>query len=183
MVKEIIVRVDSNLKLWLENRKKKFSFNLSHLGILSLILSEAMWQSEENIQMPWFSSAGSSDDSLWFNNEDSTVPVSHSEKTSVLSEDASFSSPLASVNSSFANGSASPAVQSSERYGNYILEKLATSISAERPILGDGSGLNCPTQGWVGQGSVSGLNLMISLSEIQVKFIPFCPVSLIQLMH
>ncbi|XP_056697041.1 uncharacterized protein [Spinacia oleracea] len=168
VVKEIIVRVDSNLKLWLENRKKKFSFNLSHLGILSLILSEAMWQSEENIQMPWFSSAGSSDDSLWFNNEDSTVPVSHSEKTSVLSEDASFSSPLASVNSSFANGSASPAVQSSERYGNYILEKLATSISAERPILGDGSGLNCPTQGWVGQGSVSGLNLMISLSEIQM---------------
>uniref|UniRef100_A0A803MCN6 Vacuolar protein sorting-associated protein 13 VPS13 adaptor binding domain-containing protein n=1 Tax=Chenopodium quinoa TaxID=63459 RepID=A0A803MCN6_CHEQI len=168
VVKEIIGRVDLNLKLWSENLKKKFLLNISHLDILSLILNEGMGKSVENIQMPHFSSVGLSHDSSWFNHDDSTVPVPDGEETSLLSKDASFSSPLASTKSSFANDSASQVVESSESSGNHILERLATSISAEKPISGDNIGPNCSTQGWIGKGYVTGLNLTISLSEIQM---------------
>ncbi|XP_021758394.1 uncharacterized protein LOC110723347 isoform X1 [Chenopodium quinoa] len=168
VVKEFIGRVDLNLKLWSENLKKKFLFNISHLDILSLILDEGVGKSVKNIQMPHFSSVGLSRDSSWFNHEDSTVLVPDGEETSLLSKDASFSSALASMKSSIANDSASQVIQSSETYGNHILERLATSISAEKPISGDNSGPNCSTQGWIGKGYVTGLNLTISLSEIQM---------------
>ncbi|XP_010680975.2 uncharacterized protein LOC104896009 isoform X2 [Beta vulgaris subsp. vulgaris] len=168
VVKEIIGSVGLTSKLWLENRKKKFFFNLSRLDILSLILDEGKLEPERSIQMPHFSSVGSSQNSLWLNHENSTGSVPHVEKTSVLSKDASYSSPLESMKSSFTDSSASPVVQSSESAGNYILEQLATSISAEKSISGDDNGPYCSTQGWVGNGTVSGLNLTISLSDIQM---------------
>lgn len=175
VVKEIIGRVDFIVKLWLENQKRKFLINLSHLNILSLIQNDGMVQSEKYIRMPHFSSVGSShDSSRLLNDEISAAVVLQGEKTSALSDGASSSSPLASTESSFANGSSSPVAQSSERHGDYILERLAASISAEKPLSEDDHGPFYPTQGWVGNGSVSGLNLTISVSEIQVEFISFC---------
>ena len=173
MIKGIVGRVDLNLSLWLEDRKKKFFFNLSHLDIFSQILKEGVEKSEVKIQMPHFSSVGSSHDSLQLNHKDSCRPFLYREETSVLSKDTHSSSSLASSIDPVANISESAVAQSCEREESYILERFSISVSAEKVISGDNSVPCCPTQGWIGNGSVSGLNLTISLSEIQVKCLSF----------
>ena len=162
------MRADFSVKLWLENGKKKFSADLCDWAILSQIIDADTGGTEINIHIPHFSSLGSSYESLWLNHEDSAATFLRTENSSVLSGDASCSRPPNSMEASSTNNSGSLSSQGDERYGNCILERLAISILAEKPLLRDEDCEDSIIQGWVGNGSVAGLNVTISLSEIQV---------------
>ncbi|KAL9241362.1 hypothetical protein vseg_015482 [Gypsophila vaccaria] len=165
VLREIIGRVTFLFKFWHEDRKQKFLFKLSHMEIVSQNLHGGMEERERNCQLPHFSSAGSSYESVLLNHENPSGATLSREKAFVLSKCASFSKPPGSMESSSATDSSSLTVQTSE---NCILEQLTSSISAEKLLLVSEDDQHCVTQGWVGHGSISGLNLTISLSEIKM---------------
>ncbi|KAG1347955.1 hypothetical protein COCNU_06G017840 [Cocos nucifera] len=55
-------------------------------------------------------------------------------------------------------------------HGNYILKHLAASIKIKNMVLGNEVGFAQVQSGWFGKGSISGFDLTIAISEIQVRF-------------
>ena len=153
-----MLELDLILNLGLENMQRKFMFKLSRLSIFSQVIQQS---AEDEIQILHFSSAQSNElsshvlsgeSAVTFQHEDGSCPVDDSCSRAPISEG------LFSLS-----------------HQDYILKHLTSSLSIEKaevsPLV--------PEQVWVGRGSVSGFDMTISLSELQVRNSLYFPVSTI----
>lgn len=139
-IREIVLEVDIHLKFELATTGRKLTVDLSHLSILSQIIHEKV---EDETAIPHFSPLTSKDLSP------------HLESAQNVGEFNSVSD---------ASSSRDPVpVQLSHQ--NQILKDLRASMSLERPDNGSLHLSRC----WFGIGSLSGFNMTLSLSEIQVN--------------
>lgn len=150
-IQEFILEVDLVVNLELANMGGKFFFELSRLSIFSHVLQAS---TEDEIQILHFSSNTSSEFSSGLASGESSVAFQHRNGSSPIDE-------------SHTRGPDSPDEVTANfqiSYQDHILKHLVASVSAEKP-------LNSPLQlndVWVGSGSVSGFDMAISLSELQV---------------
>lgn len=134
-LQELVSEIDVRVKLESVNMLRKFMFELSRMSIFSQVFKEC---SENENQIPHFSSAISNESPSHFTTREPTVAFQHLNGSHIIRQ-------------------------------NYILNHLVAFISAEKPKDGP-LPLN---QAWVGNGSISGFHLTISLSEIQVNDVKF----------
>ncbi|CAH1413272.1 unnamed protein product [Lactuca virosa] len=151
-LEELLFSADMDLDLKVVNMKKKLSFRLPQLSILSRVLQDSIKHQNSRVQIPLRSS--STDPSFL---QAALVPTNdiHS-----VANDAS-----SSTSDSHIELSNEDSHQDSE---NYILRQLTCFIAAEEPVARDSADTSKSTQPWVGSGSISGFDVTISLSEIQM---------------
>lgn len=134
-----MLEFDLILNLGLKNLQRKIMFKLSRLSILSQVIQQ---RPEDEIEILHFSSAQSNEFSgesaVAFQHEDGSFPVDESCSRAPISEGVF-----------------------SLHHQDYILKHLTSSLSVEKAEVG-------PLDPWVGSGSVSGFDVTISLSELQV---------------
>ncbi|XP_042974875.1 uncharacterized protein LOC122306512 isoform X1 [Carya illinoinensis] len=147
-VREFILEVD--MKFELANMRRKFKFDLSRLSILSQVLHDSL---EKQMQIPHFSSGTLSGDSA--------IGFQHKNEIHSVNE-ASCSSDPVPQNEVLVKNCESKVFHSSHQ--NQILKQLCASMAVEKQ---DNVPLHL-NQVWVGSGLVSGFDLTISLSEIQM---------------
>jgi len=143
---------DTNLNLKVVNMRKKLSFALPQLSILTRVLQESDQHQSSEVLIPLMSSSTSSDTSFNLMPKDMQAALRQTDEIQSVATDARISS--------------LDIHQSSE---NYILKKLSCFISAEEPVPQDPSDTSKSNQPWVGSGSISGFDVTISLPEIQVR--------------
>ncbi|KAM7264282.1 hypothetical protein ACFE04_001965 [Oxalis oulophora] len=141
---ELVLEIDVHMKLGSGNMRRTFIFNLSRFSIFSQFLQASI---KDEMQIPHFSYV-----------------------TSVASQDIDTNCPV-----SGASCSSSPLSQNAFSvdscmprdfyltHKNDMLKHLAASISVAMPETSLQS-----HQAWVGSGSVSGFDMQISLSELQI---------------
>ncbi|XP_022751328.1 uncharacterized protein LOC111300016 isoform X3 [Durio zibethinus] len=139
-IQEFVLELDLILNLDLKNMQRKFIFKLSRLSIFSQVIQQS---AEDEIQILHFSSAESNELSSHFLAGESSVAFQH--------EDGCSRAPVSEGIFCL-------------RHQNYILKHLTSSLSVEKAEV---SPLD-PEQVWVGSGSVSGFDMSISLSELQM---------------
>lgn len=141
------------MKFELANMRRKFKFDLSRLSILSQVLHDSL---EKQMQIPHFSSGTLSGDSA--------IGFQHKNEIHSVNE-ASCSSDPVPQNEVLVKNCESKVFHSSHQ--NQILKQLCASMAVEKQ---DNVPLHL-NQVWVGSGLVSGFDLTISLSEIQVRIL------------
>ncbi|XP_010255035.1 PREDICTED: uncharacterized protein LOC104595825 isoform X2 [Nelumbo nucifera] len=155
-VRELIFEADFHLNFEFFNLRRKFSLD-SHLTTISARLHENCAERTANeIQVPHFTSIKSSSPVL---DESSSSNYTVPQKEFLIESDPSRLSPA--------------------NFHNYILKCLTASFTVEKAEARDGDGHSWLKHGWVGSGSISGFDLIISLSEIQMLLFivtPFCEV-------
>lgn len=160
------LQFEADFLLNLENRNRKFSFDLSRLSILSQTLQKVVKQESSEIQIPHFSSFLSRVPSSHSVPEDPAVALQNADSSNSVIDDASCSSPHVSLNESFVDTMIPELLHLSRQ--NYILKRLGVFVTVERPMLKEGDGSHSVDQGWIGSGAISGLDMTISLQEIQM---------------
>jgi hypothetical protein len=158
-VREFVLEVDVHLKFKLENMRRKFTFDLSRLSIFSQVFNDIV---ENEIQIPHFSSVTSNDMVSCSVSGDPAEGFQHRNEIHLVNEASCSRDPVPQKEFSVEN-CASEGMHLSDH--NCILEQLGASMAVEKPEDGP-LHLN---QVWVGSGSVSGFDMTISLSEIQVS--------------
>lgn len=153
-LQELLFSADMHLDLKVVNMRKKFSFGLPQLSVLSRVLQEPTKHQGGEVQIPLMSSSTSSDPSFHLISKDMQAALKQTYEIQSVAADASSSS-------------------SDSRQGpeNYILKKLSCFIEAEEPVPVNPSDALKSNQPWIGSGSVSGLDVRISLREMQVRII------------
>ncbi|KAK6258440.1 hypothetical protein SCA6_012914 [Theobroma cacao] len=146
-IQEFLLELDLSLNLDMANMRRKFMFKLSRLSIFSQVIQQS---AEDEIQILHFSSAQS--------NELSSHPISRESALAFQHEDGSCL-----VDDGCSRGPVSPGAFCL-RHQDYILNHLTASLLVEKAEV---SPLD-PKQVWVGSGSVSGFDMTISLSELQM---------------
>ncbi|KAK9053203.1 hypothetical protein SSX86_029835 [Deinandra increscens subsp. villosa] len=149
-LQELLFGADTNLNLKVVNMRKKFSFGLPQLSILSRVLQISNEHQNSEVQIPLMSSGTSSDPSFYLIPKDTQTALWQTDEIQTVATDAR---------------SSSDSHQGSE---NYILKKLSCFISAEEPVPQDPPDTLKSNQPWVGSGSISGFDVTVSLSEIQM---------------
>ncbi|KAI7740515.1 hypothetical protein M8C21_024427 [Ambrosia artemisiifolia] len=150
-IRELLFGADTNLNLKFVNMRKKLSFGLPQLSILSRVIQESNKHKNSEVQIPLMSSSTSSDPSSYFVTKDMQAAMWQADEIQSVATDARSSS--------------SDSHQGSE---SYILKKLSCFISAEEPVPRDTSDTSKSNESWVGSGSISGFDVTVSLSEIQM---------------
>ncbi|XP_022132801.1 uncharacterized protein LOC111005570 isoform X3 [Momordica charantia] len=152
---EFVIEVDAHLELKLADPRKTLVVNLSHLSIISKRIEKTL---RFNIQIPHFSSnksshlvAGESASGSQYAKEVQPDNYASSSKHPVTNEDFSRN-----------NNVSGPFCFSSQ---NYLLKNLVAFLSIEK-TYSDHIGLL--SEAWAGNGSMSGLDLTLSHSEIQM---------------
>ncbi|KAL8200609.1 hypothetical protein R6Q57_011948 [Mikania cordata] len=151
IIQELLFGADTNLSLKVVNTRKKISFGLPQLSILSRVLLKSNKHLSNEVQIPLISSSTSSDPSFY------SIPK---EMQKVL-----WQTDEIQAEATDARSSSSDSHHGSE---NYILKKLSCFISAEEPVSQDSPDTLKANQPWVGSGSVSGFDVIVSLPEIQM---------------
>ncbi|KAL5557187.1 hypothetical protein UlMin_039423 [Ulmus minor] len=156
-VRELLVKVDVNLSYESKNMTRRFMFELPRLSILSQVLKKG---NKNEIRIPHFSSVTSDNMSTHLLSGD---PASLQPRDVIIP----ISDPSCSRDSDSLNGlsaeTCAPEV-SNFCYQKYILERLSAFISAQKPL----NGPLCLNQAWVGSGSISGFDITISLSVLEM---------------
>lgn len=152
-----MLKVGDHLKFELANMRRKLIFDLSRFSIFSQVLHESV---ENQIQIPNFSSVTSINMSC----SASGAPAKVFQHRNVIQLDNEASCSRDTVENC-----------ASEKFclshQKCILEQLGAFVEVEKPE-------NDPlhqNQVWLGHGSVSGFDVKISLSEIQVRNALFPP--------
>ncbi|XP_030499771.2 uncharacterized protein LOC115715105 isoform X2 [Cannabis sativa] len=156
-VRELVLEFDVHLKFELTNMERKFMFDLK-----SSILSQVLRQSGENeFHKPKIYSETFNRTSTHFEYGDSASELQRRDLMHQLND------PSCSRNSD------SPEELSAENFvpkdsnsssQKYILKQLGAFFSVQKPV----NGAICSHQSWVGRGSISDFNIIISLSEIEM---------------
>ncbi|TYH44733.1 hypothetical protein ES332_D11G215800v1 [Gossypium tomentosum] len=144
-IREFVLELDLILNLDLDNMQQKFMLKLSRLSVFSQDIRQS---GEDKIQVFNFSSAQSNLPSQRLSGESAVA----------FQRDGSFR-----VDDSYPRASVSEGAFCL-RYQGYILKHLTASLSVEK---GKVIPLD-PEQVWVGSGSVSGFDMKISLSELEM---------------
>ncbi|XP_030975282.1 uncharacterized protein LOC115995020 isoform X4 [Quercus lobata] len=148
--REFVLEVDVHLEFELANMRRKLIFDLSRFSIISRVFQESV---ENKIQIPRFSSVTSINMSC----SASGAPAKGLQHRNVIHLDNE-----ASCSRDTIENCASEEFCLSHQ--NCILKQLGASVAVEKPE-------NVPlhqNQAWLGRGSVSGFDVTISLSEIQM---------------
>jgi hypothetical protein len=158
-VREFLLEVDVHSKFKFENMRRKFKFDLSRLSILSQVFHHSV---ENEIQIPHFSSVTPNDTISCSASGDPVAGFQHRNGIHLVNEASCSMDPVSQKEFSVKNR-ASEGMHLSHK--NCILERLGAVMAMENPE-DDPLHLN---QVWLGNGSVSGFDMTISLSEIQVS--------------
>ncbi|KAL2499748.1 Protein of unknown function (DUF1162) [Abeliophyllum distichum] len=175
-LQELLLEVDFHLNHKVMSTVKKISLGVSKFSMLSQCI-HVMGQKPRDIQIHGFSSGTLDDSSPDSISEGSSVLEQKDTANSVLA-DTSRSSPSTSQNDIYI-GSAGGSVTREQKsvhlsFQNYILKEFKSSLAAEWPVSGDQI---CPNKLWVGNGSISGFDLTISLTEIKIIISAFASFS------
>nr|XP_043638642.1 uncharacterized protein LOC122609764 isoform X2 [Erigeron canadensis] len=149
-IQQLLFGADMKLDLKVVNMRKKFSFGLSQLSILSRVLQESTKHQDSGVQTPVMSSSTSSDASYYLISKDMRAALEQTDEIHSVATDGSSSS--------------SDSHQASE---SYILKKLSCFLEAEEPVRWDSSN-SLTLNPWVGSGSISGFDVTVSLRELQM---------------
>lgn len=156
LIWEFVIEVDANLKFQLADNRKEFEINLSHLSILSQQVEETL---PNNIQIPHFSSNLSS-------HLVAGELAASTQHTKGVQTDNDASSSKHPVSHKKISGNSHVTEPSCFSCQHYLLKNLVAYLSIE-VTCSDQIGLL--SKGWAGKGSLSGLDLTLSHSEIQAS--------------
>ncbi|XP_052203810.1 uncharacterized protein LOC127809144 isoform X3 [Diospyros lotus] len=165
-VKELGFETEFHLNLELANTHKRLSFDLSRFSILSQTLNGIVEQRMNEIQIPHFSSPILIDSSSHTVHGDPTVEFQHRDGIHLVSDNLSSSGPHPLRKESPVDKSESRVLHVSRQ--NYILKQLVASVAVEKPLLGEQARPQFLDQVWIGGCSITGLELTISLPEIEM---------------
>ncbi|XP_048335348.2 uncharacterized protein LOC107424724 isoform X3 [Ziziphus jujuba] len=158
-VREFMIEIDVRLNFEIENMRRKYVFDLSRFSICSQVLQES---TDNEFQIPHFSSITSTD--LSTTHVESGDPSPRPQYRNVICPlDNPSCSRDSKLQQEFYAKNCRPEV-SNLRHQKHILKHLAAFISVERPINGPLS-IN---HAWDGNGSFSGFDITLSLSEIKM---------------
>ncbi|CAI9110059.1 OLC1v1010021C1 [Oldenlandia corymbosa var. corymbosa] len=171
---ELLFEANAQLDLEVSNMLRKVSFGIPKFSILSRVLHETAEQKYAEIQVSHFSSATCNEDSpsnvvgglsLVVENENDIHHLPHgSSSTRVLApQNEPFGGELEDLH---INGSRSTVVQLSPQ--SYILKELCVAVVAEWSTEMDGGQPWYLNQLWLGDGSITGLEMNLSLTQLQV---------------
>lgn len=150
-----MIEVDADIKFQLADNRKELVVNLSHLSILSQQIEETL---RNNIQIPHFSSKFSSH----LVAGELAAGSQHVKGVQTDNDASSSKHPVTHKNFSGNSHVTGPFCFSCK---HYLLRSLVSSLSIEKTCI-DHIGLL--SKGWAGKGSMSGLDLTLSHSEIRV---------------
>lgn len=156
MIREFVIEADANLKFQLADNKKELRISLSHLSILSQQIRGTL---QNNIQIPHFSS------NLFSHPAAGELAASsqHAKRVHIDNDASSSKHPVSHKNFSGSSHFTGPFCFSCR---HYLLENLVASLSIEKTCR---DGIGILSKAWAGKGSLSGLDLILSHSEIQVS--------------
>ena len=163
-VRELVLEADIHLNFELVNMRTKFMLDLSSLSILSQILCGSV---ENEIQIPHFASGISNGSLSHLLSGDPTIAFQPRDGIHPVPDGASCSSDPVSKKEDLKHNSLYAGFQLSCQ--RYILKRLRAFILLQKSML---ETENVPLDihpVWVGNSSVSGFDMIISLSEIQVS--------------
>lgn len=163
-VRELVLEADIHLNFEIVNLRGKFMLDLSSLSILSQILCGSV---KNEIQVPHSASGLSNDFLSHFFSGDPSIIFQPRDGIHPVTDGASCSSDPVSKKEDLMHNSVSAGFQLSDR--RYILTRLRAFILLQKSML---ETENVPLHinpVWIGNGSVSGFDMIISLSEIQVS--------------
>lgn len=154
---------------------RKVSFEIVKFSILSQFLHETAEQQDKEIQIPHFSSGTHNDLSSSIVLRDPSVIAENGNTRQAVLQDSSFMTSSLPQNEPYADNlkdscrdlTGSTSLHSSPQ--NYILKGLCAVIAVEWPIKRDGSDLLYLNQLWAGKGCISGFDMNLSLTELQVR--------------
>lgn len=149
-----MLEFDVHLNSELENTTRKFIFDFKRLSILSRVLQQS---SGKEFQIPHFYSVTLNSMAGHFESGDSFSELHHRDMIHPLND------PSCSRDSESPEGlSATNQVPEvfNTSYQKHVLKHLGAVLSVQKHVNG---------QTWVGHGSVSGFDIIISLSEMEVS--------------
>ncbi|CAK9151536.1 unnamed protein product [Ilex paraguariensis] len=164
-LQELLFEADIHLSLEVANMRRKFSFDILKLSILSQVLRETMEQRTKEIQTPHVSSVMTSGLSGQSTDGNSTIEFEHRDRIHSV-DSASCSSTSVSQKESHADNLKTQVLHLSPQ--NYILKELSAFVAVEQPMARDVISPMHINQAWVGSGSISGFDITVSLPEIQM---------------
>ncbi|CAK9182115.1 unnamed protein product [Ilex paraguariensis] len=167
-LQELLFEADIHLSLEVANMRRKFSFDILKLSILSQVLRETMEQRTKEIQTPHVSSVMTSGLSGQSTDGNSTIEFEHRDRIHSV-DSASCSSTSVSQKESHADNLKTQVLHLSPQ--NYILKELSAFVAVEQPMARDVISPMHINQAWVGSGSISGFDITVSLPEIQVSHV------------
>ncbi|XP_024975003.1 uncharacterized protein LOC112513098 isoform X9 [Cynara cardunculus var. scolymus] len=159
-LQELLFGADMHLDLKVVNMRRKLSFGLPHFSILSRVLQEFNRHQSNEVQIPIMSSSTSSDPSFHLIPKDMEATHGNTDEIHPVTTDASSSTSDSRIELRSQDSHQGPA--------NYILKQLSCFIAVEEPVPKDPSDTLKSDQHWVGSGSISGFDVTISLSEMQM---------------
>ncbi|KAL3526718.1 hypothetical protein ACH5RR_011374 [Cinchona calisaya] len=157
-LQELLFEANVHLSVEVRNMQRKVSFEISKFSILSQFLHETAEQQAKEIQVLG----------------DPSVIAEHGNTRQPFLQDSSFMTSSLPQDEPYADNlkdscrdfTGSTNLHSSPQ--NYILKGLCAVIAVEWPMKRDGSGPLHLNQLWVGKGSISGLDMNLSLTELQI---------------
>lgn len=159
-----MLEIDIRLNLELVNMRRKFTLDLSSFSILSQIV---FGSAKNEIQIPHFASGISNDLLPHFLSGDHTIAFQHRDAIHPLPDGASCShDPVSRKEALMDNPVSEGFLLSCQRH---ILKRLQAFILVRESMSENESGHPHLNPIWVGNGSVSGFDITISLTEIQVS--------------
>ena len=159
-VQELVLEFDVHLNFEFANMEKKLMFDLKRLSILTQVLQRS---SGEEFQIPHFYSDTSNSTSTHFEFGDCATELQHNDVIHPLN-DTSCPRDSDSLEELSAKNCAPEISNLSSQ--KYILKHLGAFFSVQKPV----NGPLCLHHSWVGSGSVSCSEIIISLSEMEVRF-------------
>lgn len=159
---ELLLETDFHLKLELVDARRRFFFDLSRLTVFSQHLRRSCLERTVNVPVPHFHSYSSNDVSSQTGARHSTLPSPISESKLPVLDD---SAPIPKDGLLENEFSESHVVS----HRSDILKHMTASIMVEKAVEGCEVGLLWLKNDWVGSGGVSGFDLTITVSEMQVS--------------
>lgn len=158
-VQELVLEFDVHLNFELANMARKLMFDLKRLSIFSQFLRQG---SGNEFQIPHFYSDTSNNMSTSLESGECASEHQHRDVIHPLSD------PSCSRDSESPEISAKDYIPEVSNLSSqkYILKHLDAFFSVQKPV----NGPLCLHQSWAGSGSISGFDMMISLSEMEVSF-------------
>nr|XP_010908092.2 uncharacterized protein LOC105034577 isoform X2 [Elaeis guineensis] len=168
-IQELILEADMSLQLM--SFGKSLLFDLNRLTIFSQHLHRNMLNQTRESLMPHFhsntaialSSHGRSGELILASQVSTSMPTG-------LGDAHSTSLPAPGQEILVETSGFSPLY-----HGNYILKHLAASIKIDKMVLENEVGFGQVQSGWFGEGSISGFDLTIAISEIQMLLALYAP--------
>lgn len=169
-LQEVLFEVDFNLNLKLLNMARKFSMGIPRFSVVSRFMHGGMEHKAKVTQNSLFSPIVSEDSSSNFNGEDSSSLLGNNEVILLGQADASGSS-LPSSEKGFHIDSSMNGLRSKNLHisQNSIVKDLKCFLAVEEPVTRDQTNDGFfKDHIWDGNGSISGFDMTITLSEIKM---------------